>query len=63
MREHHGITGDLNEGASWDNGGTEGGSIMGQLGNKRREHHGITGELNEGASWGNRETEGGNIMG
>ena len=21
MREHHGITGDLNEGASWDNRG------------------------------------------
>ena len=29
MREHHGITGELNEGASWDNRGTEGGSIMG----------------------------------
>ena len=29
MREHHGITGDLNEGTSWDNRGSEGGSIMG----------------------------------
>ena len=29
MREHHGITGDLKEGASWDNRGTEGESIMG----------------------------------
>ena len=29
MREHHGIIGDLNEGASWDNRGTEGGNTMG----------------------------------